>query len=353
MFHQTSYIRSFTRAIGHQQIPADRQFKDGETIKGTVIRQCPGNKVLVAFRGKQILANTKLDLIEGNRYRFLIKNSGDKTELKVMNDPPYRPEISGPAHSFRATHANALTTLLSGLFKTDIMKDLSGETHQAFLNLQKLFPAIVYSDKGDKSGLWFSRFLLASGLLWENKVLKYLLGEKGGSWKSLVTSDLKGQLLFLEKILGSEEDNTNRVKSMVSKVKQAIFLIEQDQFQNLTGIREDQGWLVHIPGFMEDGFINAEFFFPKDEKKEGLYFSILLEFTRLGQIEFDVSIIDSVMGIKIFTEDKERADLIAENQNLLIKGLENLGIKISSIQCDVREPRYLEDEQSTNVHLII
>lgn len=302
-------------------------------------------------KGRTFLAYSKPNLIEGNRYRFLVHHRGSKIELRVMNIPVQRPGTAGTTHS--AGRAN-MARALSELFKTGNVKGLSLRTRQALQTLQKLFPAVVYSDKGDHSGPWFSRYIAASGLLWENKVLKYLLRERGGAWKKLAASDVKGQLLALERSLHTEAGSRKHLASMADKVKQAIFLIEQDQLQNLSGIRENPGWLIHIPGFMEDGFIEAELFFRKNERKEGLHFSIVLEFTRLGQVEFDVSMIDSVMGIKIITEDENKAGLIAENQHVLIRGLRNLGIETGAVHCEVKETSSRpEKEASTSVHLII
>ena len=351
---QPSSFRSLSRSIRHPSLPGSRPFKSGDIIKGTVIRQYPRNEVLVGVKGRTFIAHSKLNLIEGNRYHFMVHHRGSRTELRVMNDTVQRPGFAGSAHSSATADDTKLAHLLSWLFKTGNMKGLSLQSKQALKTLQRLFPAIVYSDKGDHSGPWFSRFIAASGLLWENKVLKYLLKEKAGSWKRLVASDLKGQLLSLEKSLNVEDNSLKHIARMADKVKQTIFLVEQDQFQNLPGIRENPGWLIHVPGFIEDGFIEAELFFKKKENEEGFHFSILLEFSRLGQIEFDVSIIDSVMGIKILTEDEEKAGLIAENQHVLIEGLRNLGIKTGAIHCEVREThRHPENEQYTNVHLII
>ncbi len=331
----------------------DLKLSPGEIIKGTVVKKYPPNEVLVSYRGQQFRANTTLGLKEGKTYHFQVKNMGSQTELKVLDGTITRSGAHVPSDSFKTVTGAKLTNLIKTLSRADNIRGLSDTTIQAIKSLRQFIPSILYKDLGDNNGLWLHRLILGSGLFWENKVLRSLMGEKNKTWNRLITSDLKGLLLSLESSLRSEDPNHHGLKPMTDKIKQAISLIEQDQLQNLSGIREDTGWFFFIPGFGDDGFRKGELFVRNSDEREGLNFSIFLDFTHLGQVEFDVSIIESIIGIRIHAEDTEKANYLTANIHLLEKGLRDLGITTGTILCDVKEDPCAEEEQSESMHLII
>jgi hypothetical protein len=127
------------------------------------------------------------------------------------------------------------------------------------------------------------------------------------------------------------------VKSLSLRINQALNIIEQDQFLNLSSIKEGLGWLLNIPCTGENGFNRAEIFLRKNKEDKGLSFSIYLELTRLGRLEMKVSIIESLIGINIFTEDSEKAEFINENIHMLEKSLQALGMSTGTIRCEVKK----------------
>ncbi len=361
MFNRISQIFSpppSTLKNSHQETP---HFRHGEIIKGTIIQKFPGGGILVSTGGRQFRANTVLDLTKGDEYRFLVKILGSRIELKLLDVPTQR--SASPLLTWQSIPSlkGGLAGLLLELTKDRNLPGLNAETGNALKNLHNLLPALIFSDHGEKNFLWISRFILGSGLFWENKVLQYLLGEKNRSWKRLVSCDLKGSLLLLDRSLQAEDHGDKDVQSMAEKTKKALELVEQDQKANLSSLRDQMGWFIVIPGFEEDGFRYGALFFNKVMKGEGFRLSLFLEFTMLGRIQLDVTIIESVIGMEIHTEDQGKADFVNENLHILKTSLQELGMKTGRITCTVKEvvgsdelgPVSGEEEQPSPVHLVI
>jgi hypothetical protein len=124
---------------------------------------------------------------------------------------------------------------------------------------------------------------------------------------------------------------------MMVKIKQALNLIEGNQQMNLSAIEQGLGWLFFIPGFEGDGFLGAEIFSKKRDENGGLFFSVLLEFTRLGRFQANVAMMESGMSVRILMDDEGKAKIVKDNLNLLEKGLDGLGVKNLIVSCDVRK----------------
>jgi hypothetical protein len=232
---------------------------------------------------------------------------------------------------------NRLTDILADLSNPLNFTPLSGKMTRAFIRIHHYLNSFNYNKPGDKNSLWITRGILNSGLFWENKVLQYLLHKKNGPWKNLISSDLKGLLLFLENGIQGETRNSDDIKLLELKIKQALNIIEQDQFINLSSIKEGLGWLLNIPCIGKDGFRRSEIFIKKNKKGECVSFIIFLELTRLGIIEINVSLIESLIGINLFAEDSGKVAFINDNIHMLEESLKDLGISIDAIHCDIKK----------------
>lgn len=335
-------------------------FKPGEILKGTVIRKFPRGEILVAAKGREFQAYTTLNLKEGQRHHFQVNTTGSRIELKVLDDLIHKLDSPIQIWSSNRHARDRFAGLIRELIKAHNLTGLTKGSVQTLKNLSQLFPTIVFSDHGKDNGLWLQRFIIGSGLFWENKIVRYLLGDKNRSWKRLMAVDLKGVLLSLDGDLRTLEQDSDHIKSLAENIRQALSVIEQDQFLNLSSVREGLGWFWFIPGLKEDGFRKAELFV-KEGKKEGeTCFSIFLELSRLGQVVVDVAVMKGVISLKIFMEDRELANFVTENLSLLEKGIQEAGMMIGTIVCDVKEgleldfnPFLDEEFQSQLVHLVI
>jgi len=342
LFNKITHSQFLKNPIQKIPFPAELKLQPGEIFKGTVIQKYPGGGVLVAFKGKEFPAFTELNLTEGQKHHFQVKSTGQRIELKVLDGGVIK--LRSPLHIWASsrTARDQLAGILKELAGARNLKGLSPEATAAFKSLSQLLPALVYSEPGGDDARWFSRFLLGSGLFWENKVARHLLGEKNKSWKKVLATDLKGILLSLNKSMKAEGHDQPHLESLVLKIKQAIDLIEQNQFLNLSSIREGAGFFFFVPGLADEGFKKAEVFVKNDEKENGLHLTLFLEFTRLGQMEVAVSVVESVISVKILVQDDETAKFITENLPLLEAGLQDEGMTIGTIFCDIKEKQGFE-----------
>ena len=332
-------VPSFDNTFSKTPLPRESRFKEGEVFKGTVIRDYGGGEVLVVSRGKQFRAHTELNLREGEDHCFQVKTVGRRIELTVLGDA--RTRVLTPAHLLAAGRAGRekLFHILTELSTGHALKGLHPETRLALKNCTQFLPSIITHDPKGDQGQWISRYFLGNGLFWENKVARFLMTGKGGPWKSLSSMDLKGSLLALNNNLMVEERDHPEVASLSHKVREAISLIEQDQFMNLSLVREDGGLFLFVPGYAEDGFKQGELYVKGGKGSKGVSVSMHLEFTWLGRVDVAVTLVESLVTVQILLEDEERAGLVTANLPALEAGLKDTGLALGSLGCRVRESR--------------
>ncbi len=357
-------FRGITRSPGHpfekNPFHKTQDFKVGETFKGTVIQRLNTREFLVAARARQFRAYTALNLVEGQQHRFQVTSLGSKVELKVL-DGEVKPQMSpiGEWASSREIRTR-LVKILTGLPTLRIPGALSSGAKETLERLIRLLPAVVYHGPEKDTGKWLLRVIQGSGLFWESKVTRNLLGDKKEPWNRILAGDLKGLLLLLDKALTGKEDSDGEMKTLALAVREALHLIEQDQFLNLSALREETTWFLFLPGRREDGFIDAEVFVEKDHGEEGVRFSMVMAFTRLGRLEATAAVTHGVVHVSMLLEDEESAAYVSEHLKHLEKALERCGLKPGRIVCGVGviEDRgqmpFSENEWTSNpVHLII
>ena len=358
MLHRITHIQSSQPTQLQNQLLRELNLKPGDIFKGTVLQKFPQGEVLIGAYGKRFRAYTGLNLNENSEHHFQIKNLGSKIELKVL-DGIINKSVS-PLQLWASGHISRkqLSGILLKLSSAHTLKGLSTLSNEALKRLSQLTPSMIFSNQSIDSKTWASRFLAGSGLFWENKVVRHLLGDQTTSWKTLLVSDLKGTLLSLLKALQSEKQGGEPLKEIMADVKQAILLIEQDQMLNLSTIKEGMGWFWLIPGNSDEGFKNAELFVKEKKNDDEILFSMFMEFTHLGRMEMDVSVVQSVLSMRIFAEDEQKASFVNENLPVLEQALHDVGLGTGTIICDVKEKQDqdtgpFKEVEGPFVHIVI
>jgi hypothetical protein len=328
-----SDINNSNRIIQKNLPDANINLKNGEIIRGTVVGKNPEGGMLVSLDGKQLSAVTSLSLPIGSKQLFQVSVIDSKIELKLLGSAAPKSDLSSATVS-SSVPKDTMTNVLSELKTVLDQAGLGKAIDKLANNLRQIMPMIVYANPKDHNGAWIKENILASGLLWENKLIEALSDEKNISIKKLLKGDLKGILLSLQKGLLAEGEGD---ESLTVKLKQALGLIEGNQQINLSALEQELGWLFFIPGREEDGFNGAEVFIKKKNDKSETYFSVLLDFTALGRFEANVAMMGHRTSIRILMDDEKKTKIVNDNLPLLEKGLRALGIKELNVSCDVRK----------------
>lgn len=312
----------------------------GERFKGTVIQKFPvKGEILILARGRRFRAHTGLELKEGEEYRFQVKSTGPRIELGVLAAKlRNRGDSLANDWSIGRGGRQGLSVLLQDLAAAHTLKGLPPPSREALMTLSRLIPSFIYGKPEGQGASWVMNYLQQCGLFWESKVVRHFLGihQKRAGTEGL-SGDLKGILLSLEAALRKGDSGDRETQDLALKVREALQRVEQDQFLNLTSLREEAGWCFFIPGFQEEGFLGAEVLVAKGRKGEEIRFTMLLEFGELGRMEVDLTLRDAVLSARILLEDEERAAYVREHLPLLEGALREGGIKAGAMVCGVQE----------------
>jgi len=304
--------------------------KNGQIIRATVLGRLPDGGTLLSINGKPLNASG-LDLPEGSRQLFQVAVTGSKIELKLFEAPLLKPDAQ-TATIYPAAIKERLTGIISELRSALDQAELNNVATRVSKDLKQIMPSILYSDPGKNNGAWIKENILASGMLWENKVTEFLSDENNGSIKKIMKGDLKAILMSLQKALQAEDSEQSG--DLIARVKHALNLIENNQNLNLSALEEGLGWLFFIQGLAENGFEKADVLVKKHENSNGTSFSILAEFTKLGRFEAHVTMMASGISVRILMDDRDKAGIVNNNLPTLEAGLKALGLSNITLSCD-------------------
>ncbi|MBW1803961.1 MAG: hypothetical protein JRJ85_24915, partial [Deltaproteobacteria bacterium] len=242
MIHRIDHMKHQPGVGTRSPLPDGVKLKPGNVFTGTVVQKFNDGRVMVTFGGKPFLAHTTLDLIKGQPHRFQVKTMNPHIELKVLDGKPHA--ALSPIQIWASTKhlRGKLSGILTDLANARDVRTLKPETSQTLNSLSRLLPAAVYSRPGNDDARWLSGLLPGSGLFWESKIARYLQGDKASHWNNIWMKDLKGILLSLNRSVSAKGTEESNLQFMAQHVKDALHLIEQDQFFNLSTIKDGLGW---------------------------------------------------------------------------------------------------------------
>jgi len=323
--------------------------KQGEILRGTVVDKLKDGSFLISSKGKNFRAYSTISLNRGSNYNFQVLSTQSKIALKALG--VNKGEIINPGKLLikSGISGSRLSSLLSLIIRNPSLKNLSGKGIHLLKNLNLLLKSPLNDKMGHSKSLWVSRNINGSGVFWENKVLQYFMGKKNIHIKNLIDNDLKGLLLALGKNLKLKTENLENSGKILGSVKEAVSLIERDQIMNITTMREGLGWFVHLIGLDEDDFDSAELFI-KNKTDGGSFFTIYLDMSYAGKIETVLSMIDGIIGIKIYVEGKETADVIKDNLTHLKIALSDAGVRTGNIDYEIKEITGADDIEERDFH---
>lgn len=314
----------------------------GEVFLGHVDKLLSKGMALISAKGGTLVASTEVSLREGSVYSLKVESVHPRLVLKATHGPgdrlPGALEIWVRGKSVR----DRLFVILMDLARSPKSGGLSGDLTVDLRRLHDLLQAVVYQGSDQMDWKWLEGALVASGIFWEHRLLRNVdQAATGRLHPPIYHKDLKGLLTKVLAALEGVSATQDGLSSLVAKAREALFFIEDQQLLNLHG--GETGWYWFLPGSRERGFHYAEFFGRRLEGTSEQHLHLLMEFSHLGQVVADLSLTQSGITAILRVEDAAKASLISNHLEDLEQGLRKVGIKISGLQCAIRDEDWVPD----------
>ena len=332
-------------------------FTRGEILHGRILKVLAEGEVLISTRGKTFQAYTESPMAMGESHRFQVETVGATIVLRRLGGE--RIEKLSPLRLWASSRMGReeLSRILGELAALRDSKSFPQGLRSLLQNLSSLLPTLVYEGPTKSGEKWIYQCLLASGLFWEHKILRTLLGAKAGQGKMPFTRDLKGILLALLKECDAGSEDFAQAGPLMQRIEQALTLLEQDQFLNLLTLREGWGWSWLIPGDRSGELRKAEVFGKRSSVGNGYHLFMCLDLSILGKLDTDVFLMGPSVDIRFILEDEEKATMASESVKWIETGLRAVGLNLSRVAFEVRNgrseiPPLFDVAGTTSIHVV-
>ena len=310
------------------------RLRPGQILSGKVMQTRGDGRFLITAGNKSFEAHSALSLNEGERYQFLVRSTGPQIELKVLGSGDPFPDTALKVWVTGKEMCKGFSTILRKLSEGPMAAHPDKTFSKTFQQIRRLLPLMLYQGPGQDDAFTIPQRLLASGIFWENKVLRQLLSpENGKTIETLRTEDLKGLLLKLREELLAGGKTPRDLRTTMEQVDRLLAIIQNHQDLNLSTLREGWGWYWFIPGADEREFLHGEAFARKSGDEETHHIEMNLAFTRLGEIWFSGLLRDGEVSVEIRAETARAATFLEKHLPILEKGLKQKGLKIKRLVC--------------------
>ncbi len=312
------------------------RLRPGQILSGKILQVKADGLVLIASGNKSFEAHTSLSLREGGKYQFLVGSIGPQIELKVLGSGDSIPDSALKAWDSGREMRRMFSAILRDLSEGRPASHPGKAPGQTLQQIRRLLPLLFYQGPNQDEALILPQRLMATGMFWENKVLRQLLmPENEKSLENLRMDDLKGLLLRLKEELQSGGETSRDLRATMEQVDRLLSIIQNQQELNLSAIREGWAWYWFIPGGDERGFLFGEAFGKKSGDGKTHHIQMNLTFTRLGEIWVAGHLRDGDVSVDIRATSGRVASFIEKNLPLLEKGLKQKGLKIGRLACEL------------------
>ena len=306
----------------------------GDTLRATVMEARGKGEVLLLARGTRFQAFAMRPLQEGRNYLLQVRSAGERILLSVVEGGAVEPNSAvrlwATGRAARAELGNLLRSLTGALEDNRLNEPI----RDSLSALKNRLPGLIFRAPAGDGFQWMMRQLRDSGLFLESHAARHLLEGGEAPFQSLASSDLKGLLLSLKALLGGTETESSRIADLARMADQALHVVETDQLLNLSSLKDGLGWFWFIPGLEKEGFRGGEAFLRKPgTNDEALSLFLSLDFSRLGRMDVSVSLTQSVVSLRILTEDETRAEFASRHLEELRAGLTEAGLQAGTMVC--------------------
>lgn len=309
------------------------RFARSQVFMGRIVRVQANGRVWITAGENTFEAHTSLPLDEGAAYCFQVLSTRPRVELKLLAERESFPDSSLRLWTSGQGARLKIASLLRDLVAAGSLEQLNGSGKASLQHLDNLLPLLLYQGPQQDTALWLPQHLLASGMFWENKVLRYLLDDEDQPVETMKADDLKGLLLSIKEDLQLKADDSNTLRPLMKPLDQLLSIMKNHQLLNLNLIREGWGWYWFIGGDREREFLQGEIFGRKSEEEETHHIHMTLSFTSLGEVRVKCLLRANTITVAIRTAEEKTARFLKVNLPLLEKGLKHRGLRIGKLDC--------------------
>jgi hypothetical protein len=327
------------RSAGREAPPKGAaRFYSGDNFRGKVIGHLENNRVIISINNKTLLAKTQLPVSKGKIYHFTVESVQPDVVLKVLDTVSVRSSMPLQLRDANRSLREQVYRILQEIRMSPQIKGLGNDPSKHAKMLELILSRLVYKGPQRGGAQWVKRCLLASGLFWENKIVRAGVRKTERQIRELASCDLKGSLFSLLQTIQKKDGGTSDMDHLQARINKAILLIEKEQLQILSSLKGAWGWLWCIAGSEEHGLKGGELWGRKGEENDGYQLSLRLDFTRLGKVEVRLLLTNNFTDIQIFAEDDKKRRRIRNSLSLLRKAINGIGLTVREMSCECYSP---------------
>jgi len=300
----------------------------GEVLEGRTIEHLGDQRILVSLKDKCVVAETQRALLPGETFMVQVKQLSPKIVLSLLSEPiPLGNKLVSQIKTL-LTYQIALGRLIEDLQKNIVLnQQLEWDGKE---KLQTILSSLVFNQS---QGDYLKAFISASGLLYENKIMRYL----SGASKELPLDDLKGLLLRLVSELNVGSSNNSSLANLVSS---GVKNIELQQYLNLLSKETGDFYLLQIPVAFSQTIETVHLYLydqrdksGRKEKKDCFTLVFLLSLEGLGEVKIVTFIADKNILCRVTVAQEKQAEFIQRLLPQLKDRLENFGYQVEALSC--------------------
>ncbi len=308
------------------------KFIKDQIISAKVLKTLPQSRAVLLVNGQKLIAKTGMMLNPGEDIQLRVLKEKDAVILKLI----------APAQKITTKQISSLISFFS---KNTSLPDI---TKSGITNVKNLlYDIALKSDKSDESFL--PKLIEKSGILWEQKVARVLIGNDSlkdikASIDVLLKQDIKGSIL---KELSF--DNAREFKDF--KMADS-FLKAMENFQLLNHHSSQSGrFILPFPIFCESAFSFGQLLIDigdkgkpdnKDPDNKLINISFMLSMTNLGLLRADFSILKKEITGRFLLEDDSICKYIKSKIHKLKERLANIDYQVHQIECRTNKKEEIE-----------
>ena len=316
------------------------KFKKNQIITAKVIQLLPQGKALLLVNGQKLVAKTAMQLKPGEEVQLKVLEQKDAILLKLI----------GPVRKMTNSQISSLVRFFS---KNESIPDISTTK---IPDVKELFyDMALKSDKPDETFL--PKLLEKSGLVWEKKLARILLGNQSSqdikdNLDILLKQDIKGNLL--KNLLMADPQKLEPMKMAAS------FLETIENFQLLNHHSSDSGrFLLPFPIFNDQAFSFGQLLIDTGDKTKSnnkdadkvILISFLLNMTQLGPLRADFSILKKEITGRFLLKDDDTCKYVNSKIFELTTGLAKIDYQVRKIECSTAKKE--EIQQSSFIESLV